>query len=81
MKRVTRVSVYNDSSGHRMSVVYSEIDEETHRIVKSNICENYVVTEEDEVSVLDSVVELAESYLNTDNEADLAEAGRILLGE
>ncbi len=37
MKKITSVTVWNDSTGTRLSVTYSEIDETSHRIISDNI--------------------------------------------
>ena len=36
MKKATAITFFNDSVGKRMSMVYSEIDEKTAKIVSDN---------------------------------------------
>ncbi len=65
MKKITSVTVWNDSTGTRLSVTYSEIDETTHRILSDNIRENYVLVGEEEISTASAVTALAQSFLDT----------------
>lgn len=45
MKIVTSVTVFNDAVGMRMSATYSEIDEQTGRIVSDNQRFDRVITD------------------------------------
>ena len=66
MKKITSVTVWNDSTGTRLSVTYSEIDESSHRIISDNIRENYVLTEETEIGTASAVTALAQSFLDVE---------------
>lgn len=46
MKTITSVTVFNDAVGMRMSATYSEIDEQTGRIVSDNQRFDRVITDE-----------------------------------
>ena len=46
-KIVTSVTTFNDAVGVRMSVTYSEIDDETGRIISDNKRYDRVVTDRD----------------------------------
>ena len=45
MKIITSVTVFNDAVGMRMSATYSEIDDQTGRIIKDNQRFDRVVTD------------------------------------
>ena len=45
MKIITSVTVFNDAVGMRMSATYSEIDEQTGRIISDNNRFDRVVTD------------------------------------
>ena len=45
MKIITSVTVFNDAVGMRMSATYSEIDEETGRVISDNNRFDRVVTD------------------------------------
>ena len=45
MKIITSVTVFNDAVGMRMSSTYSEIDEQTGRIIKDNQRFDRVITD------------------------------------
>ncbi len=81
MKQITAVTLWNDSNGKRMTVTYSIIYEETHKIERDNIKESFVLTAETDVATFDAMINLASEYITVPSEAELAEAGRILLGE
>lgn len=46
MKIITSATVFNDAVGMRMSATYSEIDEQTGRIVSDNNRFDRVITDE-----------------------------------
>lgn len=80
MKQITAVTLWNDSNGKRMTVTYSVINEETHKIEKDNIKESFVLTSETDIATFNDMLDLAAEYITVPSEAELAEAGRILLG-
>ena len=47
MKKATAITFFNDSVGKRMSMVYSEIDEKTAKIVSDN-CRTTLTRSRDE---------------------------------
>ena len=65
MKKVTSVTIWNDSAGRRVSVTYSEINESTHRVVKDNVRENFILFADDEVSITDTVLNLTQNIIDT----------------
>ncbi len=64
MKKVTSVTIWNDSAGRRLSVTYSEIDEETHKVVKDNARENFILMDSGEVKKTDTVLKIAQGILD-----------------
>lgn len=59
MKAVTSATVWNDAVGKRISITYSEIDEETGRIIADNKRIDRVVTDESVKSQIDELLAYA----------------------
>ncbi len=64
MKKVTSVTIWNDSAGRRLSVTYSEIDSETHKVVRDNVRENFILMDSTEVKKTDNVLKVAQDILD-----------------
>ena len=64
MKKVTSVTVWNDSAGYRISVTYSEVDPKTRKVTADNIRENYVLSDPDEISTAAALTTLAQEIVN-----------------
>ena len=64
MKKVTSVTVWNDSAGYRISVTYSVVDEKTRKVTADNIRENFVLSDEGEIETASAVTTLAQAILN-----------------
>ena len=64
MKKVTSVTVWNDSAGVRISVTYSMVDPVTRKVTADNIRENYVLSDPAEVETASALTELAQSIVN-----------------
>ena len=64
MKKVTSVTVWNDSAGYRISVTYSVVDEKTRKVTADNIRENFVLSDDDEIATAAAVTALAQTILN-----------------
>ena len=64
MKKVTSVTVWNDSAGYRISVTYSVVDEKTRKVTADNIRENYVLSDDGEVATAAGLTALAQSIVN-----------------
>ena len=64
MKKVTSVTVWNDSAGYRISVNYSVVDEKTRKVTADNIRENYVLSDDGEVATAADLTALAQSIVN-----------------
>ena len=64
MKKVTSVTIWNDSAGRRASVTYSEIDEATHSVVRDNVRANFILLSESEIASTDAVIKLCQDILD-----------------
>ena len=64
MKKVTSVTVWNDSAGVRISVTYSVVDPVTRKVTADNIRENYVLSDPAETETASALTELAQSIVN-----------------
>lgn len=64
IKVVTSVTVFNDAIGKRMSISYSEINEETGTIISDNKRIDRVVTDASVKSIIDELNERAQSYID-----------------
>lgn len=65
-KVVTSVTTFNDAVGVRMSVTYSEIDDETGRIITDNNRYDRVVTDSSAKSASTTLFEYAQISLPVD---------------
>jgi len=64
MKIATSVTVWNDSVGKRMSITYTEIDDETGKIISDNKRFDRVITDSDVKQTADAIIEQAQIYVN-----------------
>lgn len=64
IKVVTSVTVFNDAVGKRMSISYSEIDEETGKIISDNKRIDRVVTDATAKAVIDRLNEIAQNFID-----------------
>lgn len=64
IKIVTSVTVFNDAIGKRISIGYSEINEETGTIISDNKRIDRVVTDTTVKGLVDSLNEYAQSYID-----------------
>lgn len=63
MKRATSVTIWNDAVGKRISVTYSEIDE-NGRVAADNKRVDRVVTETDDKKTLNSALDIAQKFID-----------------
>lgn len=63
MRKVTSVTVWPDAVGTRMSVTYTEIDEETGQIVASNKRVDRVLTEASQKSHATGLFNAAQTFV------------------
>lgn len=60
MKIVTSATVFRDSLGMRLSYTYSEVDDETGRIISDNNRANRLVTDQKVIADADAVIAYAQ---------------------
>lgn len=63
MKIVTSATVFRDGLGMRLSYTYSEVDEETGKIISDNNRGNRLITDSDIVADADAVIAYAQESL------------------
>ena len=63
MKVVTSVTIFDDSVGKRMSMTYSEIDEQG-QIIADNKRFDKVVTDVDEIADIEAVKQIAQDAVD-----------------
>ena len=64
MKTVTSITVWNDAVGKRMSITYSEIDEQG-QIISDNNRIDRVMTDATARSTADALKEYAQDYIDS----------------
>lgn len=65
LRVVTSVTVFNDAVGKRMSISYSEVEEETGKIVSDNKRIDRVVTDSAVKRIIDDLNDFAQSYIDS----------------
>lgn len=63
MKIVTSVTVFGDAVGKRMSITYSEVDEETGKVISDNKRIDRVVTDKDAKAHANALEEYAQTFV------------------
>lgn len=63
MKKATSVTAWNDAVGKRLSITYSEINEETGKIIKDNDRKDVVVMDKNAEKLIDDLLEYAQSVI------------------
>ena len=63
MKIVTSATLFRDSLGMRLSYTFSEVDDETGRIISDNNRANRMITDSDAVENANAVLAYAQSSL------------------
>lgn len=66
MKIATSVTVWNDAVGKRMSITYSEVNEETGKITSDNGRVNKVITDKNTMSKIDDLIEIAQGLIDAE---------------
>lgn len=64
IKTVTSITTFNDAVGKRMSISYSEIDEETGRIISDNKRIDRIVTNSTIKGKITSIEEYAQTFID-----------------
>ena len=65
MRIATGVTTWNDAVGKRMSIIYSEVDDTTGKIISDNNRIDRVVTDQSVRAKIDAVMEAAQSYVDS----------------
>ena len=66
MKILTSMTFFNDAVGKRMSVSYSEVDEETGRVISDNNRKDRVIIDRDLISKIGELEDYATEFINAD---------------
>ena len=64
MKLATSVTTWNDAVGKRISITYSEINEETGTIIADNKRIDRIVTNADVKNLIDELMEYAQQVID-----------------
>lgn len=64
MRKVTSMGFFNDAVGKRMSITFSEIDQETGQITADNKRIDRVITDEDAVGHVEALEKYAQRFVN-----------------
>ena len=64
MKVVTSVTTWNDAVGVRMSITYSEIDEETGTIISDNKRIDRIITDNETKQTVTSLFTRAQNFVD-----------------
>jgi len=62
---VTSITGWNDSIGKRMSIVYSEVDESTGKVISDNKRTDIVVTDKDAKASIDALIDFAQTVVDS----------------
>lgn len=65
MKIATAVTVWNDAVGRRISIAYSEIDDETGQIISDNKRVDRVITNQTQKEAINAVEAIAQSIIDS----------------
>lgn len=63
MKIVTSATVFRDSLGMRLSYTYSEVDDETGKIISDNNRANRMITDSEAIAHAEAVLAYAQSSI------------------
>lgn len=65
MKTVTSATVFQDAVGMRLSVTYSEVDDETGKIVADNKRASRVITDSTARTLAQQMLGIAQDFVDT----------------
>ena len=63
MKIITSITAFNDAVGMRLSATYSEIDDNTGRVISDNKRFDRVVTDQGIIADINSIMEYAKESI------------------
>ena len=64
MKIVTSIGLFNDAVGKRMSITYSEVDDQTGQIISDNKRIDRVVTDQTAIGHANALAEHAQQFVD-----------------
>lgn len=64
IKSVTSATVFNDAVGLRLSITYSEIDENTGTIITDNNRTDRIIAKDSDKKKCNDVLSIAQSFVN-----------------
>ena len=64
MKTVTSMTVFNDAVGMRMSITYSEIDENSGKVTSDNKRIDRVITSSETKSIANELMDYAQEFVD-----------------
>lgn len=64
MKIVTSVGLFNDAVGKRITITYSEIDDQTGKIISDNKRIDRVVTDQTAITHANAIAEYAQQFVD-----------------
>lgn len=65
IKIVTSIGLFNDAVGKRMTITYSEVDDETGQIISDNKRLDRVVTDSAAVKHANAIAEYAQQFVDS----------------
>ena len=64
MKIVTSIGLFNDAVGKRISITYSEVDEQTGQVISDNKRVDRVVTDKTAIGHANALAEYAQEFID-----------------
>lgn len=64
MKIVTSIGLFNDAVGKRISITYSEVNDETGEVVSDNKRIDRVVTDQSAIAHANAIAEYAQTFID-----------------
>lgn len=65
IKIVTSIGLFNDAVGKRMTITYSEVDDETGQIISDNKRLDRIVTDSSAVKHANAIAEYAQQFVDS----------------
>lgn len=65
MKIVTSIGLFNDAVGKRMSITYSEVDDQTGQIISDNKRIDRVVTDHTAIGHANAITQYAQQFVDS----------------
>lgn len=65
MKIVTSITTWNDAVGKRMSITYSEVDDQTGAVISDNKRVDRVITDASAKTLASDLMDYAQNYIDS----------------